>query len=214
MSCVCLPAGGLVGVGVGVGVGRSRSRSRTAWRVDAGGRVASARCCYCYWWRWRCVMRGVPATPHILSPGPDDSDSSYVLCLLLAQPMPMLVGLRLLILLLLSSTSNIPDALCSQVRVPLLKCKKVFQHKPEPRRRRRLAKVVKDAMSEYSCYATTMMKYSSSFPASHNSLRCGDGDMRKLATEANEAFVIHHKEDSSKLSRDEVANAIKQATSD
>ena len=51
--------------------------------------------------------------------------------------------------------------------------------------------------------------YSSSLPASHNSLR-GDGDTRKLATEAKEATVIHYTEDSWKLSREEVANAVKQ----
>ena len=48
---------------------------------------------------------------------------------------------------------------------------------------------------------------SSSSPASHNSLR-GDGDTRKLATK--KATVIHYTEDSWKLSREEVANAVKQ----
>ena len=52
-----------------------------------------------------------------------------------------------------------------------------------------------------------MMEYSSFSPASHTSLR-GDGDMRKLATK--EATVIHYTEDSWKLSREEVANAVKQ----
>jgi hypothetical protein len=56
------------------------------------------------------------------------------------------------------------------------------------------------------------MEYSSSPPASHNSLR-GDGDMRKPATEAKEATVIRYTEDSWKLSRDEVANAVKQVLS-
>jgi hypothetical protein len=54
------------------------------------------------------------------------------------------------------------------------------------------------------------MEYSSSSPASHNSLRRGDGDMRKLATEASEATVIHYKENSWTLSRDEVVEAVEQ----
>jgi hypothetical protein len=67
-------------------------------------------------------------------------------------------------------------------------------------------------MSEYSCYDTTMMKDSSS-PASHTSLRRGDGDMRKLATEAKQATIIDYTEDSWTLSRDEVVEAVKQVLS-
>ncbi len=51
------------------------------------------------------------------------------------------------------------------------------------------------------------MEHSSSPPGSHNSLR-GDGDMRKLATK--EATIIDYKEDSWKLSREEVVEAVEQ----
>jgi hypothetical protein len=52
------------------------------------------------------------------------------------------------------------------------------------------------------------MEYSSSSPASHNSLRRGDGDMRKL--EAKEATIIDYTQQSWKLSRDEVVEAVEQ----
>jgi hypothetical protein len=57
------------------------------------------------------------------------------------------------------------------------------------------------------------MKYSSSSPASHTSLRRGDGDMRKLATEAKKATIIDYTEDSWTLSRDKVVEAVKQVLS-